>query len=107
MRRSFDAVARRAAEDAGRLMEARRRRDGLEILAEVADRGLTVQLGPDGAPRVGPRSLLDAATLARLRVHRAEILAALTDTRPAQPELDLSPVGADAPPGTSTSGATT
>ncbi len=51
--------------------------DGRAILSALRERGLTVRLGDDGRPRVGPRDRVDEADLTILAVHRAELLAAL------------------------------
>ena len=56
-------------------------KDGRDILAGLRDRGLTVRLGEDGRPRVGPRHLVDQADLAILAANRAKVLTALSAER--------------------------
>ncbi len=52
-------------------------RDGEEILAALATRGVKVWLGRDGRPRAGPRERLEEADRELLAAHREAVLAAL------------------------------
>jgi hypothetical protein len=61
--------------------------DGRDILAALADRGITVRLATDGRPVVRPAHLVDEADRALLAAHREAVLAALTaPDEPAEPE---------------------
>jgi hypothetical protein len=63
--------------------------DGRDILAALADRGITVRLGADGRPVVRPAHLVDEADRALLAAHREAVLAALkAPDEPAEPELE-------------------
>jgi hypothetical protein len=73
---------------------------GLDILAALRARGITVRLDEDGRPHVGPRPLVGDADLALLQAHREEVVAALVATRfvlpacPACGASDYLPLGA-------------
>src|SRR5689334_12881196 len=52
---------------------------GRDILAALADRGITVRLGDDGKLRGGPAELIDEADRALLAANREAVLVALGD----------------------------
>ncbi|HXM54687.1 MAG TPA: bifunctional 3'-5' exonuclease/DNA polymerase [Candidatus Dormibacteraeota bacterium] len=56
--------------------------DGRDILAALADRGISVRLGDGGRPWAGPTELIDDADRALLAVHRDAILTALRAESP-------------------------
>jgi len=51
--------------------------DGRDIVAALADRGITVRLAEDGTIWAGPANLIDEADRALLAAHRGEVLADL------------------------------
>jgi DNA polymerase I-like protein with 3'-5' exonuclease and polymerase domains len=56
--------------------------DGRDIVAALADRGISLRLGEDGRPLVGPAELIDEADRALLAGHRDAVLAALRIKEP-------------------------
>jgi TubC N-terminal docking domain len=57
---------------------------GVEILSELASRGVTVRVVGDML-KLKPADALDSALLERVRVHKPEILAALRAKDPSMP----------------------
>jgi DNA polymerase I len=61
--------------------------DGRGIIAALAHRGISMRLGEDGRPLVGPAELIDEADRALLVAHRDAVLAALhAQALPVRPE---------------------
>ncbi len=72
--------------------------DGRDIIAALARRGISMRLGDDGRPLVGPIDLVDEADRALLAAHRDAVLAVLTAVPEPQESADGEQLkgGADA-----------